>query len=294
MNQAKGSIRPVKFIIDSGIDIPPSIEKSNLIGVIPCTICIDGQEFRDRIDLKRDDFYKQLIRSPQVQVTTKAPSVDDYARIFRDALNLGQTIISFSLSAALSSAYDNATAARQKFSPAEQDFIHLFDTGNISAGSGLLVLKALEWKAEGVSPAEMLKRLADVRPRLVSLGYIESLERLFKSTRGSSLLIRLAFAMGFTPLLSLRRGRIVYSGLFRRSPDIQVELVRRFLSRLDRRRSWSIGIIYSEDAKVGNWIEGEIKLCGIALDYYFKLQCTSVLAAHTHPGAICLFAMPGS
>lgn len=59
---------------DSTCDLSDEIIEKYNIGIAPLTVTIDEKEYKDRIDIKPDDFYGML-GELEVEPTTSMPSI---------------------------------------------------------------------------------------------------------------------------------------------------------------------------------------------------------------------------
>ena len=53
-------IELIRIIVDSGSDLLPEVAREHNIQVLPLLANVNGIEYRDGIDLERDDFYALL------------------------------------------------------------------------------------------------------------------------------------------------------------------------------------------------------------------------------------------
>lgn len=60
----------IKLMADSTCDLSEEVLNRYNISLAPLVITIDGKEYRDRIDISNDEFYKNLMafKSPQLHL----------------------------------------------------------------------------------------------------------------------------------------------------------------------------------------------------------------------------------
>jgi DegV family protein with EDD domain len=95
----------IKIVTDSTCDLPLTLIQEHDISVIPLFINIGDREFRDGIDLSRQEFYERL---PQINPspTTAAPGPDVFRQIYERLAAEGATeILSIHISIKLSGAW---------------------------------------------------------------------------------------------------------------------------------------------------------------------------------------------
>jgi len=101
----------VVVVTDSVAQVPTEIARQLGITVLPFTVNIDGQPYRDGIDLKPTELYRRM-RLENNLPTTTAASLGQYQQAFETCLNSGaQAVLCVALSNKLSSGYNTATQA---------------------------------------------------------------------------------------------------------------------------------------------------------------------------------------
>ena len=76
--------RPVAVVADSSADLPDPVLDRHHIALVPLQVVFGDETFRDRVELKPEDFYRRL-RQAQDLPTTSQPAPADFVRVFRDA-----------------------------------------------------------------------------------------------------------------------------------------------------------------------------------------------------------------
>jgi hypothetical protein len=76
--------RPVAVVTDSSADLADSVLDRHHITVVPLQVVFGTETFRDRIDLKPDEFYRRLSTARELP-TTSQPTPADFVRVLRDA-----------------------------------------------------------------------------------------------------------------------------------------------------------------------------------------------------------------
>jgi len=83
----------VKIVTDSLADIPPALMQGLDITIIPCTVQVNGRTYRDKLDLKIEDFYR-LIATTSKPPTTSNPAVGVFEETYRQLARATRQIIS--------------------------------------------------------------------------------------------------------------------------------------------------------------------------------------------------------
>lgn len=82
----------IEIVTDSTCDIPlPLIEQYSII-VQPHVLIWNGRQYRDRVDLQPEEFYRRLSSESELPTTAQA-SVHDFAGAFQRAYERGAQAI---------------------------------------------------------------------------------------------------------------------------------------------------------------------------------------------------------
>ena len=77
-------IELIRIIVDSGSDLLPEVAREHNIQVLPLLANVNGIEYRDGIDLERDDFYALLEETGAFPKTSQV-SPHTFAEAFKEA-----------------------------------------------------------------------------------------------------------------------------------------------------------------------------------------------------------------
>lgn len=209
----------IGFVTDSTADLPPESVARYGIEVVPALLIIDGREYRDQVDLPRDDFYRLLptLRTPP---TTAAPSIEDFAIRYEKLLTAGAShILSIHLAETLSSLCQVARLAAESF-PGR---VTVIDSGQLTLGIGFQVLAAAEAASGGLQAA--LSAIADVRRRVRVFALLDTLEYLRRSGRVSWARAQIGQILNLKPLVELQEGQVVRHGYARTTRQGETRLL---------------------------------------------------------------------
>jgi DegV family protein with EDD domain len=170
----------LKIVTDSACDVPYDLAESLGITIIPVYVNIGEEGFREGIDISREEFYENLDTYP-VYPTTAAPAIGTFTQVYEQLAEAGATqILSIHLADSISA---TCNSARLGAEAAEGVDITIFDSHQITLGSGLLVITAARAAAAGKSLDEIVAILNDRVPRSRVFGMLDNLEALRRSGR---------------------------------------------------------------------------------------------------------------
>jgi DegV family protein with EDD domain len=194
----------VKVVTDSTCDLPETLLARFQVEVVPLYINIGKQSLLDGVEISRSEFYTRLIRleSPP---TTAAPSPEKFRQVYEALLTPETTeILSIHVSEQLSSTINSARLAAQKL---EGRPIHVWDSRQLSLGTGFQVLQAAELAAAGHTVNEIVARLESQIMRTHLLAALDTLEYLRRSGRVNALAAGLGSILQIKPLLKMYNGK---------------------------------------------------------------------------------------
>lgn len=165
---------------DSALDLSPELIKEYNIKVLPLNVKLGSDEYLDIEEASPDDILDYNERTGDL-ATTVAPTMQQTFRFFTRFVHMGYTVIHFSLSSGLSSAYANASAAAESFQK-----VTVIDSKTGSVAGGLLVMAAAEMLQEGKSAEEIIKESKSIVERLQEPFLLDDIQTLYKGGRISA------------------------------------------------------------------------------------------------------------
>ena len=198
----EGKALAEKIIItsDSTTDLSPELIERYGIKTLPMGITLGDKTFRDGVDITPDDIYEHQRKYGELPKTA-ATNVGECADFFKPLVDKGYSIVHFTISAEMSSTYNNACIAADDF-----DNVYVVDTRNLSTGAGLLLLAACDMIKEGKSAKEIAEACRTLASRVDASFVIDSLEYLYKGGRCSALSVLGANLLKLKPCIEVKSG----------------------------------------------------------------------------------------
>ena len=165
----------IKITSDSTCDLSAEQLKENEIGIMPLSVMLGDESFRDGIDIVPADIFRYFEDTGELPKTA-APSVKDYEDFFRPFVDAGQTVIHFNISSKASGSNGFAQTAAQSFGGK----VIVIDSLALSTGQGLLVMKACDLRREGKSAQEIADTVNALRDKVNTSFIPDTLLYLYK------------------------------------------------------------------------------------------------------------------
>lgn len=192
----------IKLICDSLCDFPNELIEKYNIEVIPLTIIVGDKEYKDGKDLTNKEFYQLMKNIDGVPKTSQATYVQ-----FKEAFDKYKDeyeIVCITGSSKSSGTYQSATIAKSD----TEGEIHIFDTLNLSLGSGQYVIKACELLEDNLNAKEIIEKLEELRDSVNLFFVPDTLEYLKRSGRVSVAAATIGNMLNLKPIFSMKDGNI--------------------------------------------------------------------------------------
>ncbi len=196
----------IKLICDSLCDIPLEIQEKEYLEVVPLTIILNQNEYKDGIDITKEEYYDVLKTSDNMPKTSQA-TYAQFSEVFKTYIAKGYKIICINGSSKASGTFQSATLARNDMYNKKND-IYLFDTLNLSLGSGQYIIKACELIEQDSTCEEIIEQLEKLRESVSLLFAPSTLEYLKRSGRVSLTTALIGNMLNLKPIFSFTNGEI--------------------------------------------------------------------------------------
>jgi len=194
----------VEIITDSVAQVPEDIVKELGIHVVPLTIIVGEERFRDGIDLPSATLFRRM-RTEEIIVQTTSPSMGDFYQVFEERFGAGvNTLLYIGISSRLSATYSAAQAAAQLINEKFPDRnVVLFDSKMATIAQGMIVIEAAHQAKQGASLDQINSRIEDVRQRVGLVATLETLKYLERGGRIGKATFFLGSLIQVLPLLTI-------------------------------------------------------------------------------------------
>lgn len=193
----------VRIITDSSADLPKEFIAKYNISIVPLTILLNGEDYLESIDITSEEFFKKMFVSQELPKTSQ-PSPAQFASAFKK-LPGDEDMICLTISSGLSGSYQSACVGKN----ISDTNVIVFDTLAGSLAHGLMVIKAAELSAEGLTSDEIIENLKECRENMNILILLNTLENIVKGGRLSKFKGSIAKILDIKVLLEGVDGKVV-------------------------------------------------------------------------------------
>ena len=189
----------IQIITDSAADFEPKELQQLNIACIPLCVRFGDMEYRENVNLSKDQFYELLLENAELPKTSQA-SPQILLNLFEEARDADEEAIYICLSSAISGTYQTALMTR---SLADSDLCHVVDSRNATGGQRLLLEYAAKLRDEGKEAAQIITAVEEIRSRIVLFACIDTLEYLYKGGRISQTAYKLGTLANIKPIITV-------------------------------------------------------------------------------------------
>ena len=270
----------VRIVTDSTCDVPPEIAEQLHIEIVPVYINIGDQSYLDGVELSRRDFFINL---PQYDSfpTTAAPASGAFTHVYQELVDQGTTqILSLHIAANLSNTFNAARLGAEDVPGAQ---VSLWDTRQITMGSGLQVIAAAEAAADGASMDEILAMLQVARPKTRIYAILDTLEFLRRSGRVSWAQFGLGTLLRIKPVLEVYEGDVIMKERVRTTK----RATRRLIELVESQQPFArLAVLHANNLEGANHIQDMAAHLFPNGRNPLLMEITPAIGSHIGPGAV--------
>ena len=198
--------RSVLVTTDSVCDLPEELLQMFGISVCPYYVLTEEGRFLDGQELMPDELLAHIAQGKKG--ISQPPGVEDYERFFAEKLTEAQNVIHITMARHVSDGYQNALEAAKSF-----ENVTVLDSGHLSSGMGLAVLRAAHLAEHHAVKAEIVEAVKRVE-RYISTSYLLNTTHMMRQTGHLSRRIQiLCDALFLHPVLVLKKSRMVVGSM---------------------------------------------------------------------------------
>lgn len=242
----------IKLMADSTCDLSQHILDQYDISIAPLVVNIDGREFKDRIDITPEEFYKEL-PTYKAAPTTSMPTPESYLSCFRDAETAGHDeVLCINMSSGTSGSYQGAVLAKSLYFeqyPESGIRIEVIDSVSMSHGTGWLIMKCARLREKGYTFDQLIAYCESMKYRIKHFLSVEDLQNLIRSGRISNTGAMIGKMLNIQPIMSMKDTKGVIVAKKRGHQHVLRYYIEEFMKRVDEKESDFIIIGYTSDIR---------------------------------------------
>ncbi|MGN0169516.1 MAG: DegV family protein, partial [Lachnospiraceae bacterium] len=183
---------------ESVCDLPKQLIEKYQIAVIPYRVVTEGGEFLDGLETETDGVLS-YIEEKGKNVKSREPRMEAYEEFFAEQLTKAQYVIHIAMAKNAGHGYEQALEASESF-----DNVYVIDSGHLSSGMGLMVLRAAECVAEGKNAETIINEIEQLKDRVNTSFLVTDTEYLTRAGRLPEKVHNLCKALLLHPVIVLK------------------------------------------------------------------------------------------
>ena len=270
------------LLVDSGIDVPPSIIKEYGIYSLPLKIIYKDREYSDGVDIQAEEVYSNLsVEIPKTSLPGAAEAISILDRIKSDGY---QNVLAVTLSSGLSGTYNMISLVAKDYEGLD---VQVVDTKNIGIAGGMVAIRAAEYISEGMDFETLVKTVNEDVPDSKIFFCISTLEYRQKGGRIGLVSSMLGTALNLKPIISCNEEGIYYnvakiSGR-KRSLDKMIDIATEYASK---GKLYNLAVVHGGAAEDAEKVKEKLLSKLSKYKNVFEGQISPALGVHTGPGLV--------
>ncbi|NCB71743.1 MAG: DegV family protein [Clostridia bacterium] len=270
------------LLVDSGIDVPPSIIKEYGIYSLPLKIIYKDREYSDGVDIQAEEVYSNLsVEIPKTSLPGAAEAISILDRIKADGY---ENVLAVTLSSGLSGTYNMISLVAKDYEGLD---VQVVDTKNIGIAGGMVAIRAAEYISEGMDFETLVKTVNEDVPDSKIFFCISTLEYLQKGGRIGLVSSMLGTALNLKPIISCNEEGIYYnvakiSGR-KRSLDKMIDIATEYASK---GKLYNLAVVHGGAAEDAEKVKEKLLSKLSKYKNVFEGQISPALGVHTGPGLV--------
>ncbi len=281
----------VRILADSTCDLSPELVERYGIGIIPLYVHLGKNEYKDGVDISPDELYRW---SDEHNATprTAAPGIVDIEKFLESGKDNTDEFVIFTISSSMSASFNNCRLAADNMELTDRVFV--IDSANLSTGVGLMVIRAAELAAQGMSGNEIAAQMEKLRGSVRASFVVDTLTYLHRGGRCSGLSNLLGSALKIHPRIAVVDGAMHPEKKYRgRLSKCVLEYVRDMEADLKASRRDRVFITHSGcDREIVESVRAYLE----SLDHFDEILETragGVISSHCGPGTLGVLFIAG-
>lgn len=202
----------IRIFSDSTCDLTDELLEKHGITLIPLHICMGDKEHRDRTEVSVADIFKWADAN-KTTPKTSAASIEDAMTLMKPALDQGDEIIVFTISASISTTFNSIHLAAEELGC--EDRVSIIDSKNLSTGIALLVMKTVDMVNAGMDRQSIVSEIEKLIPKVRTSFVVDTLEYLHRGGRCSSVAALFGGVLKLHPKIIVENGAMTATKKYR-------------------------------------------------------------------------------
>lgn len=174
-----------RMIVSTSTSCINYLDQPSNVKILPMNIHMNGTDYLDGNNITIDQLSQSILKNPDIQLSTSAPSVEQLINFFEGLIQEGvEEVLVVCISETLSLTAQNIRKARDAIG--KRLVIYLFDSRSVSHGEAILVEEASRMMAQNMLTPEIIVNLNRIRDKMFMYITVDNLKAMVRTKRLSA------------------------------------------------------------------------------------------------------------
>lgn len=277
----------MRIFADSACDLPKSFFAENDVELIPLSVLIDQQEYKDLVDIDALEVYDAIRNGKQPKTSQASPEF--FMKEWTKLAKSGEDGLYIAFSSELSGTHHTAVMIRDQVKEAYPDFnLIIVDSKCASLGYGLVVREAVRFHQNGDDLSTIERKVRHIAEHMEHLFTVEDLDYMARGGRVSKASAFIGGLLNIKPLLHVEDGKLVPIEKHRGRKKVMKRMLDLMEERGDQISEQHIAINHSDDESIALALKKQVeeRFNPKSIDIQ---MIGSVVGAHVGPGTFSIY-----
>lgn len=277
----------IAIVTDSSCDLPKELIDKHQIHVVPLSVHFGETYFLDRLTINPPQFYAML-ESADERASSAQPASKEFQNKYDYLATHYDSVIGIQISQGLSGTFSSSEKGAKEVAGRTGKRIDVVNSKTLTAGLGLLVLRAAQAIEAGASHAEVIEKMEEWKKKSIVRVSVTTLKYIVRSGRVSPFKSFMAKLLDLKPIIALNEeGKTeLFSKSFSETSSAK-KLIRNLATLTSEKKVWGYAITHANNQKIAEWYSRELEsLTG--MKPLFVDHASPALVANTGPGVACV------
>ena len=280
----------IAILTDSTCDLPKDVLDRMQIHMVPLSIHFGDTFYLDRYTLQPEQFYS-LMEEAESNPTSAQPSIRDFQNKYEYLCTHYDSVIAVNLAKGLSGTFNSSTQAAKDIAVRTGKRIDVIDSGTITGGLGLLILRLADAIDNGAAHEEVLPKIrkwiknTEVRVTVPTLKYI------IRSGRVNAFKSFIARVLDLKPVIVLDengKAKMIAKSLTEKASMRKV--IRNIQKITQKNKIWGYAITHARNEPAAGWFAEQMEQI-TGQKPVFVSAASPAIGANIGPGVTCISFM---
>lgn len=256
------------------------------IKVVPINLIVNGNVYRDGVDISPTEVYR-FLETNKSTPTTSSPTPGDFLKVYEQIADSVDGIVCITICSDISMMFSSATEAKQIILEKRHKLaINVVDSRTAGGAQGFIALEAARSAARGEDLAEVTRRAELMIPRVHMIAVLDTLYYLARSGRIPKIAAWAGSMLKINPILTFAHDGI---GMLERART-KPRGVRRLVEIMEQRMKGKpvhVNIMHANVAEEANTLKEQVESKFKCVELYIT-DFAPTMGLHAGPGTLAL------